>query len=71
MMKIALSSAQTQDSTVCNGFLSHVKQYGTRVWPKTTTECRTDDTVYNGERLMNVGNENFMSESNVRKLNII
>ena len=29
-----------------------------------TTECQTDDNVYNGGKLLNVGNENFMSEIN-------
>ena len=32
-----------------------------------TNECQIDDNVYNGTRLMNVGNENFMSEINLKR----
>ena len=32
-----------------------------------TAECQIDEDVYNGQRLMNVNNENFMTESNVKR----
>ena len=31
-----------------------------------TAECIVDETVYNGVRLLNAGNENFMTELNVK-----
>ena len=32
-----------------------------------TRECQINDAVYNGTRLIDVGNENFMSELNVKR----
>ena len=32
-----------------------------------TTECQVNEAVYNGSRLMDAGDENFMTELNVKK----
>ena len=35
---------------------------------KITRDCKVDDNMYNGQRMANVGNENFMDEIKVKKV---
>ena len=61
--EMSLGNDKYKNEEIADAFSDYFKNKVDQI----TAECQTDDTVYNGIRLLNVTNENFMTEQNVRK----
>ena len=63
MKYLYLNNQKFRDTEIPDAFACFFKSKVDNI----TRECQINDEVYNGTRLMNTGDENFMSETNVMR----